>query len=123
MKANSSMQIGVVAKKTGSSIYTVRYYEKMGLIQKPPRTEGGFRLYPAATVDKILFIKKAQSFGLTLEEIQKIMCCGDKGLEPCCAMVTKIFENKILEFESKIGELQKTKKRLKILLAGWTKRG
>ena len=121
MKTNSSLQIGVVAKKTGSSIYTIRYYEKMGLIQKPPRTEGGFRLYPMATVDKILFIKKAQSFGLTLEEIKKIMCCGDKGLEPCCAMVTKIFENKILEFESKIGELQKTKKRLKALLAGWTK--
>ena len=121
MKANSSLQIGAIAKKTDSSIYTIRYYEKIGLIQKPPRTEGGFRLYPTATVDKILFIKKAQSFGLTLEEIKKIMCCGDKGLEPCCAMVTKIFENKILEFESKIGELQKTKKRLKALLAGWTK--
>lgn len=39
---------------------------------------------------------------------------------PCCAMVTKVFENKIMKFESKIGELQKAKKRLKKLLSGLT---
>lgn len=116
-----TMKIGNVAKKTGCSIHTLRYYEKMGLIQKPARTEGGFRIYAAETVERVLFIKKAQGFGLTLDEIKKIVGCGDKGLEPCCAMVTKIFENKILEFETKIGELQKMKKRLKALLSGWTK--
>lgn len=115
------LQIGTIAKKTGLSIHTIRYYEKIGLIHKPARSLGGFRTYSEETVDKILFIKKAQSFGLTLDEIKKIMCCGDKGLEPCCAMVTKIFENKIVEFENKITELQKTKKRLKTLLADWAK--
>lgn len=119
---NNSLRIGAVAKKTGSSVHTLRYYEKIGLIHKAARSEGGFRAYPQESVEKILFIKKAQSFGLSLEEIKKIMGCGDKGLEPCCAMVTKILENKILEFENKIGELQKTKKRLKALLSGWTKK-
>jgi DNA-binding transcriptional MerR regulator len=121
MKTNTAFQIGPVAKKTGSSIHTIRYYEKIGLIHKAARSEGGFRVYSQEAVDRILFIKKAQSFGLTLDEIKKIMCCGDKGLEPCCAMVTKIFENKITEFEDKINELQKTKKRLKALLSSWTK--
>ncbi len=121
MKTKTSLRIGEVARKTDSSVHTIRYYEKIGLIHKPSRSTGGFRVYSQETADKIRFIKKAQSFGLTLDEIKKIMCCGDKGLEPCCAMVTKIFENKILEFESKIGELQKTKKRLKALLSGWTK--
>ena len=115
------LQIGEVARETNSSIHTIRYYEKIGLIHKAARSEGGFRVYSQEVIEKILFIKKAQSFGLTLKEIKKIMCCGDKGLEPCCAMVTKIFENKILEFESKIGELQKTKKRLKALLSSWAK--
>lgn len=117
---NSSYQIGAAAKKTGLSVHTLRYYENMGLTQKPARSEGGFRRYSPETIERILFIKKAQSFGLTLKEIKKILCCGDKGLEPCCAMVTKIFENKILEFENKISELQKTKKRLKVLLSSWT---
>lgn len=121
MKTKISFQIGEIARKTTSSIHTVRYYEKIGLIHKPSRTAGGFRVYSQETIDKILFIKKAQSFGLTLDEIKKIMCCGDKGLEPCCSMVTKIFENKIREFESKISELQKTKKRLKAVLSGWAK--
>ncbi len=121
MKTKAFLQIGEVAAKTATSIHTLRYYEKISLIHKPVRSAGGFRVYTQETVDKILFIKKAQSFGLTLDEIKKIMCCGDKGLEPCCAMVTKIFENKILEFENKIGELQKTKKRLKTLLSSWTK--
>lgn len=121
MLKNTSYQIGGLAKKTSISIHAIRYYEKMRLIQKPARTRGGFRVYPSETAERILFIKKAQSFGLTLEEIKKIMCCGDKGLEPCCTLVTKLFENKIQEFENKIGELQKTKKRLKALLSSWTK--
>lgn len=119
---DSKFKIGAVAKKSGFSIHAIRYYEKLNLIRKPVRSEGGFRLYPSETVAELLFIKKAQSFGLTLEEIKKIMVCGDGGLEPCCAMVTEVFENKILEFESKINELQKTKKRLKDLLANWTKK-
>lgn len=117
----SGHQIGVIAKKTGSSIHTLRYYEKMGLIQKPSRSTGGFRLYPSETVERVSFIKKAQSFGLTLEEIKQIMGCGDRGLEPCCTLVTKIFGNKICEFENKISELQKTKRRLKTLLSRWAK--
>ena len=122
MKINTPLQIGAVAKKTGSSVHTIRYYEKIRLIHKAMRSAGGFRVYSQETVEKILFIKKAQEFGLTLEEIKKIMSCGDKGLEPCCTMVTKIFENKILEFENKIGELQKIKRRLKALLSGWTRK-
>lgn len=118
---DSALQIGAVAEVTGFSIHTIRYYEQLNLIRKPSRSQGGFRLYSHETVEKILFIKKAQSFGLTLSEIKEIMVCGNKGLEPCCTIVTKIFENKILEFENKISALQKAKKRLKSLLSNWAK--
>ena len=47
MKNPSFLQIGEVAKRTGLSIHTIRYYEKRGLLQAPPRRPGGFRLYPA----------------------------------------------------------------------------
>lgn len=120
MKNPSSHQIGAVAAATGLSIHTIRYYEKLGLIERPERSSGGFRMYSDSIIEKILFIKKAQSFGLTLEEISKIMICSHKGLHPCCSMITEIFTEKINEFETKIKDLQKMKRRLKRLVSGWS---
>ncbi len=121
MKQKTFFQIGEIAKKSETPIDTIRYYEKLSLIKKPTRSEGGFRMYSSETIEKLLFIKKAKSFGLTLDEIRQIMKCGERGLEPCCDLVAKVFANKINEFESKIKELQKMKKRLNIVLSGWTK--
>ena len=113
------IQIGQVSKKSGTSINTIRCYEKEGLLKHLSRSEGGFRIYPSEAVDQLVFIQKAQEFGLTLKEIKKIMCCGDKGLEPCCDLTVDLFSKKIKEFEEKIGELQKMKKKLKTVLGGW----
>jgi len=116
---NSQFQIGEVARETGASIDTVRYYEKLGLLDKPIRSDGGFRLYPKEAIDKLRFIKKAQSLGLTLSEIKGIMRCSEEGLKPCCDLVRKLFTEKITELESKINELQKMKKNLEALLSEW----
>ncbi len=114
-----SLQIGEVAKASGLSIHTIRYYEKEGLLKEPFRSGGGFRLYPGETVDQLLFIQKAQGFGLTLNEIKQIMCCGDQGLGPCCDLTVDLFAKKIDEFEAKIKELQGMKKKLKTVLGSW----
>jgi len=120
MKTNESiLQIGQVSKKSGMSIDTIRYYEKQGLLKKPSRSSGGFRVYPKEAVDQLVFIRKAQALGLTLKEIKKITCCGDKGLEPCCDLTVDLFTAKIGEFEAKINELQGMKKKLKTVLGGW----
>lgn len=116
------LQIGQVSKRSGTPIDTIRYYEKEGLLKRPARSEGGFRLYPQEAVDQLVFIQKAQEFGLTLKEIKKIMCCGDKGLEPCCDMTVDLFSRKIKEFEKKIDELQRMKKKLKTVLGGWVEK-
>ncbi len=117
-----ALQIGQVSKKSGASIHTIRYYEQMGLLQKPARTNGGFRLYPAETVERLRFIQKAQAMGLTLKEIEKITFCGDKGLGPCCDLTADLFSKKIVELEKKIGELEGMKSRLKETLGGWVKK-
>lgn len=118
-------QIGQMAKKAKASIHTIRYYEKMGLLEGPSRSEGGFRLYGQDTLERLLFIQKAKDFGLTLEEIKKITCCGDKGLGPCCDMAVKLFSRKAEELEGKIKDLKRTKKKVRGLLSGWAgkKRG
>lgn len=53
--------IGAIAKQTGLPIKTIRYYEEVGLLPKPPRTAARYRLYPPHTVDRLAFIKKAQN--------------------------------------------------------------
>src|SRR3989338_8111688 len=112
-------QIVVVSSQTAFSIDTIRYYEKLGLVEKPLRSEGGFRLYPQEAVEKLRFIKKAQGLGLTLKEIKGIMQCSKEGLKPCCDLVRKLFTRKIEEFTAKIGELQTTKRGLEALLSEW----
>ena len=120
MKTNESfLRIGQVSKQSGMSIDTIRYYEKEDLLKKPSRSEGGFRLYPPEAVEQLVFIQKAQKMGLTLKEIKKIMCCGDKGLGPCCDLTIDLFSAKVKEFETKIREIQGMRKKLKTVLGGW----
>lgn len=117
------LQIGQVAQKSRTSIHAIRYYENRGLLKGPSRSQGGFRLYPPEAVDQLLFIRKAQEFGLTLKEIKQIMCCGDKGLEPCCDLTVNLFSKKIKEFEEKVRELNRMKRKLKTVLGGWVEKG
>ncbi len=112
-------KIGAVARKAKTSIHTIRYYEKLGLLAGPARSQGGFRLYGEETVQRLLFIQKAKEFGLTLEEIEKITCCGEKGLGPCCDMTVKLFNGKIRELEGRVRELNRTKKKIRGLVSGW----
>lgn len=119
MREPLDFQIGKVSSETGVPIDTIRYYEKIGLLEKPPRSEGNFRLYSPETVEKLRFIKKAQAFGLTLSEIKGIMQCSEEGLKPCCDLVRKIFTKKIAEFERKMTELRRMKRGLEGLLSEW----
>lgn len=118
-KEPSLYQIGRAAKESGCSIDTIRYYEKEGLLKEAVRTEGGFRKYPPEAIERVRFIKKAQSFGLTLSEIKAIMRESEKGLKSCCNHVSKVLSRKLVELEAKIKELQTTKRQLRSLVESW----
>ena len=119
MAQNTLLQIGKVSERTGLSIHAIRFYEKEGLLQTPVRRPGGFRLYNNETVERLLFIQKAQGLGLTLKEIKEITCCGDQGLGPCCELTVDLFSKKIGEFEKKTAELNQMKRKLKTVLGRW----
>jgi DNA-binding transcriptional MerR regulator len=114
-----SYQIGEVSKASGTSIPTIRYYETLGLLDKPARSEGGFRLYSEKTIQQIDFIRKAQAFGLSLNEIKRIIEQSRKGLGVCCNYVNEVLESKLAELELKIKNLQETKKNLRRLMSHW----
>ena len=114
-----ALRIGELSRKSGASVDTIRYYEREGLLKKPARSGGGFRIYPPEAVDQMVFIQKAQGFGLTLREIKQILSCGSKGLEPCCDLTVDLFTRKIDEFEGKVRELNRMKRKLRTVLGRW----
>jgi DNA-binding transcriptional MerR regulator len=71
------MQIGEVAERVGLSLRTVRYYEEMGLIEPEMRTEGGFRLYTEAHVDRLALIRRMKPLGFTVQEMRELLDARD----------------------------------------------
>jgi DNA-binding transcriptional MerR regulator len=69
----NGLQIGRVSEQTGLSIDAIRFYEKQRLIERPPRTEGGFRLFHREDIHRILFIQRAQQLGFSLPEIRELL--------------------------------------------------
>ncbi len=115
----SNVFIGELSKKTNIPVKTIRYYEDLGLLERPKRSFSQYRIYSQKDIDKLLFIKKAKELGLTLLEIKKILIRSRRGLEPTCCAVRDVFNQKIKEYENKIKELTVIKKKLEQKLLSW----
>jgi DNA-binding transcriptional MerR regulator len=74
---DSHYQIGEVAESVGLSLRTIRYYEEIGLVTPSGRTEGGFRLYTDADVDRLQLAKTLKPVGMSLEELGELLACVD----------------------------------------------
>jgi Cu(I)-responsive transcriptional regulator len=69
----NGLTIGRLAKQAGLGIETVRFYERQGLIEPPPRTDSNYRVYPEGEVTRLKFIKRAKNLGFTLNEIKELL--------------------------------------------------
>ncbi|AFY58327.1 putative transcriptional regulator [Rivularia sp. PCC 7116] len=120
MLANTSepLLIGKVQKLSGVPIRTIRYYETLGIIKPLGRTESGYRKFSQDILARLSFIKRAQKLGLSLQEIGSILQVYDDGEAPCDQIHYQL-ENKILEIEKQIQNLQVLQNELKELLLGW----
>jgi DNA-binding transcriptional MerR regulator len=100
------LKIGELARQTGLSIKTIHYYESRGLLEKPPRTEGGYRLYGPEEVARLQFVQRAKLLGLTLEEIRELVAlaarCNEGEIVP---RLQEVLEAKLEETERKMDEL------------------
>jgi MerR family transcriptional regulator, copper efflux regulator len=111
--------IGQVTNLSGIPIRTIRYYESLGLIASSGRTEGGFRQFSADVLTRLAFIKRAQSLGLSLEEIREILYVYDEGKPPCGEIKEKLLE-KLSQIDHQIAELLTLRSEIGELLAGWS---
>lgn len=111
MKNSEKLTIGVLARKTGVGVETIRFYERKGLIRQPNKMSGGYRQYNEEDAKKIIFIKKTQNLGFTLKEILEILKLNTNSYNTCSEIKTKT-DRKLVEIESKIKDLQKIKRAL-----------
>lgn len=94
-----------LAQAAGVNAETLRYYERRGLLPEPPRRESGYRMYPADSIDRLVFIKRAQELGFTLDEIQQLLDLRVDA-DATAADVRKQAQVKVAQIESKLAVLQ-----------------
>ncbi len=114
--ADHTYRIGEVAARSGLTPDTLRFYERLGLLSKPSRTRGGFRLYAAETFDRLQFIKRAQVLGFTLDEVRELVGFNGQGSLRRCRRVHDLLKGKVDELDVKVTELNALQGTLKHVL-------
>ena len=116
------LRSGELANRGGVNLETVRYYERRGLLPKPPRTLAGYRAFDAGAVRRLRFIKQAQALGFSLKEIKALLALR---LDPraSCADVRRRAEAKIADIDAKLRALRAMKRALVHLTAACAGRG
>jgi MerR family copper efflux transcriptional regulator len=109
-----SLTIGQLAQRAHVGVETVRFYEREGLIEEPPRRSSGYRDYPLETVTRIVFIRRAKELGFTLKEINELLGLRVQPRRNC-AQVKKSADEKLAAIESKIAALRRMRRALKDL--------
>ena len=112
----SGLKVGEVAKQTGVNPQTMHYYERRGLLSKPPWTDSNYRVYSEDAVRRVRFVKRAQGLGFTLKEIKELLSLR-AAPRTRCAEVRKRAEAKIQDIDLKIRTLQAMRKALSKLIA------
>jgi MerR family mercuric resistance operon transcriptional regulator len=118
----SSLTIGAVAKQAGVGVETVRFYERRGLVRRPPKPAAGFRSYPQEAVARIRFIRNAQWLGFSLQEIKDLLALRINTGTSCAAVRSRAAA-KAADVESRLAELERIQSELRKLVAVCPGRG
>jgi MerR family mercuric resistance operon transcriptional regulator len=116
------LSIGQVARRAGVGVETVRFYERQGLLEQPPRKASGYRQYREDVVSRLRFIKRAKELGFSLKEIAELIALR---FDPAttCQDIRHRAEAKLADIEAKIRDLQRMQKALLKLRAACRGRG
>ena len=116
------LKIGDVARLSGIGVEALRFYERSGLLDRPSRTESGYRVYGAAVLDRLAFIKRAQVLGFSLDEIKRIIIDARAGHSPCDE-VREIVRRRLEELDERMREMARYRKELARTLEEWDEQG
>lgn len=108
------MRIGEVARRTGVTDKTIRYYEQIGILPESPRTPSGYRDYAPDVIGRLGFVRAAQGVGLSLGEIREVLAFRDRGERPC-RHVHDLIRRRADELSGRIRELERMREDLRRL--------
>ena len=100
---NSRLTIGALAAQAGVNVETIRFYQRKGIVPLPPRPGHGARRYPPDVVDRVRFIKSAQSWGFALSEVAELLRLED-GI--ACEAASRIAEDRLAIVNDRLRELR-----------------
>lgn len=110
------LQRAELARRTGSNLETVRYYEKVGLLPEPPRTAAGYRSYDTTHERRLRFVLRARELGFSLDEIRELLCLVDERDQPC-AEASAVAAAHLDDVRAKIADLKRMERVLKDVVA------
>ena len=109
------MNIGELARAADTKTETVRYYERIGLLSRPPRTAGNYRDYSSAHVSRLSFIRRARDLGFSIEQIRALLDLADRK-EQSCEAVDVIARAHLAEVKRKLADLAALRRELDALI-------
>jgi Predicted transcriptional regulators len=111
MSAKSGLSIGALGKATGTKVETIRFYERIGILPEPPRTNGNYRAYGEQHVRRLGFVRRARDLGFPLEIVRAMLALSDQPDRPCGEVDALVIEQ-LHEIERKIADLQRLRDEL-----------
>ena len=117
---SEAITITSLARKTGVSTKTLRYWESLGLLPETSRTHSGYRLFSKGMIRHVQFIRESKGLGLTLKEIRSAIELFRKGKNPCPA-IAKRRQLRCTELEKQIRSLQELKDKMERLGRKWAR--
>ncbi len=112
----SSLGIGALSKRTGCNIETIRYYERIGLLRQPMRSEGGFRQYGDDDMKRLTFIRRSRGLGFKIDEVRALLKFADDRRRSC-AEVRDLAAAHLQDVRRKIADLNKMDRVLNEMIA------
>ncbi len=112
MTNNQRLTIGKLATMSEVNVETIRYYQRVSLLNEPSKPLHGFRVYPASDVNRVRFIKRAQQLGFTLKEIHELLNLG----RGHCREVQTLAKQKLAKIDSHMKDLSAMRKALNTLV-------
>jgi DNA-binding transcriptional MerR regulator len=110
------LSIGTLSRRTGTKVQTIRYYEQIGLMREPGRSEGGQRRYHEADLDRLAFIRHARQLGFALDAIRELLAMADEP-QRSCADADSIARRQLVQVEQRILRLEALRTELERMIA------
>jgi Cu(I)-responsive transcriptional regulator len=114
--AKTGFTIGRLARATGCKVQTIRFYEQIGLLPPPARSEGNQRLYTEADAERLCFVRHCRELGFSLDAIRELLTLADHPDRPCAA-ADRIAETHLRDVEQRIARLRALQTELQRMIA------